>query len=89
MTVMAKATKESETKATPKPERKTVASEARRLILAGKTNEEVVKALKLPESKRHYVAWYRAQLIRREREANGAKAADALRAALAATARAK
>lgn len=76
----------SETKAAPKVERKSVASEARRLILAGRTNEQVVKALRLPKSKAHYPAWYRAQIVRAEREARGAKAADALRAKLAASA---
>jgi hypothetical protein len=77
-----KATKKTATKTG----RKTVSSEARRLILAGKTNEEIVKNLRLPASKAHYPAWYRSDLVRRERAANGAKAADALRAKLAGTA---
>jgi hypothetical protein len=81
-----KTTKATENKAAPKAARKTVSSEARRLILAGKTNEEIVKLLKLPASKAGYPAWYRSALVRAERAANGAKAADALRAKLAATA---
>jgi hypothetical protein len=67
-----------------------VASVARGLILAGKTNEEVFGALhkqfELPEEKKHYPAWYRAQLVREEKKANGAKAAEALKAKLAKTA---
>jgi plasmid maintenance system antidote protein VapI len=46
-----------------------VASTARELIAAGKTNEQVWAALQkqfdLPESKKNYPAWYRADCKRK------------------------
>ena len=45
-----------------------------------------MKALRLPAAKAHYPAWYRSALARTERATKGGKAADALRAKLAATA---
>jgi hypothetical protein len=90
----ATASPKPEAPASAKPARKpTVSSVARELILAGRTNEEVFAALhakfKLPESKKHYPAWYRSDLVRREREASGDKAADALKVRLAKTAHPK
>ena len=81
-----KTTTKAAEKTTPK---RTVASEAKRLILAGKTNEEIVKALHLPAAKAHYPSWYRAQIVRAERATKGVKAGDALRAKFAATAHAE
>lgn len=81
-------------KAKVKVDRKpNVASVAKALILAGKTNEDVFavlhKQFSLSEDKKHYPGWYRAALVREEKKQNGAKAADALKVKLAATAHAK
>ena len=50
-------------------DRRSVSSAARELIVAGKTNEEVWKALQkefdLPDSKKSYAAWYRADCKRK------------------------
>lgn len=43
----------------------TVAGTIRGLILAGKTNEQILDQLELPETKRHYPTWYRAELRRK------------------------
>ena len=97
-----KGTKKTEAKPTAKvsgkstakkTERKpTVSSRARELILAGKTNEQVFKALqhefKLGEKHKAYASWYRAQLVRIEKKTNGAKAAEALHLKLSKTAHA-
>lgn len=52
----------------PKAPRVSVASTARALIAAGKTNEEVFAVLQkdfaLPESKKHYPSWYRSEMKR-------------------------
>ena len=69
------ASPKAETKEVPKTDEKpvraarhTVSSVARQLILEGKTNEEVWKAIKsefkLDNSKKHYPAWYRSELRR-------------------------
>ena len=59
------------TSATPKHE--SVASFIRQLITVGKTNEEVFaaaqKLFKLPDSKKSYPCWYRAEMIRKSRAA--------------------
>lgn len=53
----------------PKNKRGGVATMARELILAGKTNKEIWDALKqafdLDDSKRHYPAWYRSEMRRK------------------------
>ena len=63
-----RAAKQAKTKVA-KTERRTVSSVARALIRAGKTNEQVFKALqqefKLADEKRSYPAWYRSDLRRR------------------------
>lgn len=46
----------------------TISSTARKMILEGKDNTTVLKALKrlykIDDSKKHYPAWYRAELVR-------------------------
>jgi hypothetical protein len=85
----------SQAKAAPakqaKKERKpSMSATARALILAGKSNAEVFKVLHaqfgLSEIHKAYASWFRAQLVRLERKANGAKAAEVLHAKLAKTA---
>lgn len=41
-----------------------IAGRCRQLIRDGATNDEIFKRLKLPDAKRHYPQWYRAQLRR-------------------------
>ena len=53
----------------PRKERITISSTARRLILEGKTNAEVLEALTRehdvdPTKRKHYPSWFRAQLVR-------------------------
>jgi hypothetical protein len=79
-------------KTAAKSARRTVSSVARELILAGRTNEQVFDALhkefKLAADHRAYPSWYRAQIVRAEKKARGAKAAEALHARLSKTAHA-
>lgn len=41
-----------------------LAATIRHLILEGKSNAEIISALKLPAAKRHYPSWYRCELMR-------------------------
>jgi hypothetical protein len=67
----------------------TVASVAKELILAGKTNEQAFAALAkqfgLTDEKKHYPGWYRSALVREEKKRNGSKASDLLKAKLSKT----
>lgn len=63
-----KNTKKTAKKITTK-NRRTVTSVARTMIIAGRTNEQVLAQLVKDfgldtETKGHYAAWYRAQLVR-------------------------
>ena len=52
----------------PKAKKTGISATARKLILSGKTNQEVWEALKqqfnLDDSKRHYPTWYRCEMKR-------------------------
>jgi hypothetical protein len=42
-----------------------LAATIRSMVQGGKTNEEIRDELNLPENKRHYPAWYRAEMNRK------------------------
>jgi hypothetical protein len=43
----------------------TLANTIRSMVLSGQTNEEIRESLQLPDNKRHYPAWYRAEMARK------------------------
>lgn len=55
-------------KLTTKKVRATVAGTVRKMVLAGKSNKQIWSVLKLnyklDDTKKHYPAWYRAQMRR-------------------------
>lgn len=69
----AKAKKVAKAASEPK---ETLAGTIRSMVITGMTNEEIRESLQLPDNKRHYPAWYRAEMARKQ-------AADVVKAAAA------